>query len=68
MIRVDLKEKDWINNHHRESAVTKYALSLSSESSDVFCRYNSAKLPASLKPEDVSMMKLFHLFFFFVVE
>merc|ERR1719495_608714 len=37
-IAVDLKEKDWINNHHRESAVTKY---------------NSAKLPASLKPEDM---------------
>ena len=22
--RVDLKEKDWINSHHRESAVTKF--------------------------------------------
>merc|ERR1719397_1623632 len=29
---------DWINSHHRESAVTKY---------------NSANLPASLKPEDM---------------
>jgi len=37
-IAVDLKEKDWINSHHRESAVTKY---------------NSANLPASLKPEDM---------------
>jgi len=37
-IAVDLKEKDWINSHHRESAVTKY---------------NSANLPASFKPEDM---------------
>ena len=28
LIRVDLKEKDWINSHHRESAVTKYVFSI----------------------------------------
>ena len=32
LIRVDLKEKDWINSHHRESAVTKYVFSILSSS------------------------------------
>ena len=54
--RVDLKEKDWINNHHRESAVAKYVKSCDVTHIIFFiCRYNSAKLPASLKPEDVSI-------------
>ena len=60
--RVDLKEKDWINSHHRESAVTKYknfTISIFLFNTHLFStllmfRYNSANLPASFKPEDVS--------------